>query len=88
MRKSTFKSTFYTMSVSNGSKLYAYALKVSNNFNLWPIMEAINEVAKIETLNACDSKAEAIETARAWNQVWSDEDRIWLNAPGFNWVIW
>lgn len=82
------KANFYIISVSDGDKRYAYPLKISNHLNLWPILEAINERAKIETLNVCDTKAEAIETARVWKQTWADDGRLWLNAPGFSWVIW
>lgn len=82
------KATFYNMVVSDGSKVHAYPLRVPNSFNLWSILQGISKVAKIEVLFACDSKAKAIETARAWNQAWADDGRLWLDAPGFSWVTW
>lgn len=63
------KVTYYIVTIKQNSNLRSYAIRIPNYLNLWPILNAIafDGMYEIESINACDTKKEAIETARAWN---------------------
>jgi len=84
------KTTFYVVTVSNGFQRYSYAFKVPNSVNLWSILEDLSACrdCRIETLNACDTKSHAVDTARNWNQAWADKECLWLHAPILARVVW
>ena len=82
------KKTFFVITVGSDDFCYSYAFAVNNYINLAPVIEAIAKMTNIISLNACDTRREAIETAKAWNASWQDKGILWLSAPLYHGVIW
>lgn len=77
------KKTYYVITVSckeDSDLIISYALAVPNNQNLWCIIESINTITPIKTLNACDTKKQALEIVHAWNKTYADNGDLWLGA--------
>lgn len=75
------RKTFYVVTVTNGKLFFSYAFAVPNAYNLFPFIESLQKNVAVSTLNACDSKKSAVETASYWNDGWKNQNKYWDDAP-------
>lgn len=69
------KKTWMAVTVEKDGKRCAYAIGVRNGYdNAWDVL---SNISGLESVLILDTKAEALDCANTWNEVWQIEDRFW-----------
>lgn len=88
---------FYVVAVTNGSEYFAYVVGIPCHENLVDVVKYIgrqrdadnsNRVERVVSFTAFPTKRYALDTAKCWNEVWENEDKLWHDAHIYYRVVW
>lgn len=75
------KKTFFVCTVKNEVEdRFSYAFEERNGYNLSYFCRPMSE-GEVEYLCVCNTKADAIATAKDWNLTWEARGHLWNGAP-------
>ena len=86
--------SYFLISVKNevGDR-YAYVISENNYNNISyvcrPIVDQYGmKLGEVEYFCCADTKKDALATAKAWNDTWEKEGRLWNDAPIYYKAVW
>jgi hypothetical protein len=82
------KTSYYVISIEKDGDLFAYVLRVHHRENLWAILSDISEECSVSTVNACDTKREALDIANTWVGNYRANGCLMRNPPIASHVVW